>query len=73
MRTLDLKCPYCEFEEQIEWDGAYKPRYRACSGCGKRYIYEPLKDSVECVKLEDARYSKTPEYWATEMAGSCEQ
>ena len=71
--TLTLACPYCGVEEDISHPGDYKPRYRDCPRCGKRFIYEPLAQGVDCIRPQDADCCSDPECRATEMGGSDEE
>ena len=67
---LTLTCPYCRAEEGVPHPGDYKPRYRECAACGKRFIYEPVQGGVDCIKPEEADCCSDPECRATEMGGS---
>jgi DNA-directed RNA polymerase subunit RPC12/RpoP len=73
MKTLTLSCPYCESPKEVPWDGTYKPRYWTCEACGRRFIYEPLREGVSCIRQEDATTSSDPELREIEMGASAEQ
>ncbi len=67
------RCPYCREEISVELPGSYRPVYRYCSVCGRKFIAERLAEGFEALTLENAPCTSDPDCREIEMAGYDEE
>ena len=66
-------CPYCSHKTELALPDDYRPVYRQCNTCGKKFIAERLAKGFQALTLEEAPCCSDPDCIALETAGSDEE
>ena len=71
--VVQIVCPYCSIEMDIEAPKDYAPFYVPCTSCDKKFIVEKRAHRIDTLKVENAPCCSDPDCQAIEMGGSDEQ
>lgn len=65
-RTQAL-CPFCTSEQDVPWDGSFRPRYHICRKCWRRFVYEPTRQGIETFDPRRVKNCSNPDYRDMEL------
>lgn len=72
-QMIAVNCPHCSSSNEVAFDGTFKPKFKICNACWKRFVYEKTRDGMEVHKASEAENCSNPEYRETEMSAGDEE
>lgn len=66
-------CPYCGQETGVDLPEDYRPVYRYCEVCGKKFIAERLQEGFQVLARENAPCYSDPDCRDLELGGYDEE
>lgn len=72
-QTITVSCPHCRSDVDVLFDGTYKPRFKICNACWKRFVYEKTRDGMAVIKASEAENCSNPEYRESELGAGDEE
>lgn len=67
MTTSTISCPYCQAPCEMTAPRDFAPRYETCSGCGRRFVAEPMALGISTYRECDAPCCSDPDCRELEM------